>query len=354
MPLNLPSLRELRERVANDFEFRITGADAHTRGTGYTELAQVVAGIAHGLYGNQAWIAQQLFVATMDDETVVRVADERGIPRIQSTFAAGSIALTGNTDAYIGTEVMWKSNAGVEYRTVSTATLVAGAGQVALIAQTPGSIGNLPAGTKLTLVNPVMGIDKSATVAALGIANGADIEPIERLRARLLEHFQRPPMGGKDYDYIAWARAASVSVSRAWVAFHENGFGSVTVRFVAEDLADPIPAAPLIALVTDYIVARRPSGVRNLLVLAPAPASMNLTFTKLTNNTPAVKAAIEAEVKDLIRREYVSGGKLLLTHIHEAISNATGEVDHAITLNADLTYAVNQFPVWGVPTWPAP
>jgi uncharacterized phage protein gp47/JayE len=79
---------------------------------------------------------------------------------------------------------------------------------------------------------------------------------------------------------------------------------------------------------------------------------MNLVFTSLSPNTPEVKAAIAAEVKDLIRREYVAGGILKLSHIRSAISQAVGEDDYVITLAANLNYTVSQFPTWGAPTWP--
>ncbi len=124
------------------------------------------------------------------------------------------------------------------------------------------------------------------------------------------------------------------------------------MRFVSENLANPIPDAPLITLVTNYINTQRPAGLRNLTVAAPTAVPMDLVFTSLASNTLSVRAAIEAEVKDLIRREYVAGGTLLLSHIREAISRATGETDHVITLAANLTYTASQFPVWGTPTWP--
>lgn len=357
MPFNRPTLSALRARVANDIEQRVVDAageraDAHTPGTGYTEIATVVAGIAHGLYGNQAWLTAQLFVDSADDDTIVREAAELGIPRIAAQFATGAITLTGNNGATIGADVLLQTSGQIQVRTTASATIVGGTAQVNVIAQAPGTAGNLATGAQVSLITPIEGLDSNATITAPGLSGGAEIERIERVRERVLARKQQPPMGGTSADYTTWARAAHPDVTRAWVSPHENGIGSITVRFVCENLADPIPSAGVVAIVAAYIDTVRPAGLRNLTVAAPIAVPLDLEFTLLTENTAAVHAAIEAEVKDLIEREYEAGGTLRLSRLREAISRATGEYDHAMTLTADLNFTAAQYPVWGTPTWP--
>jgi uncharacterized phage protein gp47/JayE len=54
----------------------------------------------------------------------------------------------------------------------------------------------------------------------------------------------------------------------------------------------------------------------------------------------------------LHNREAGLGDSLLLTHIAEAISTATGETDHKLTSPlADVTAATNQLLVFGGITW---
>lgn len=353
MAFERPTLSQLRERIANDFEFRIAGSDAHTPGTGYTELAQVIAGVAHGLYGNQQWIAAQRFVYTADDDIVEAEAVLRDIPRIPAAFATGAVTFTGNNGTPISANVMLQAGNGQQFHTTTNGIIAGGSCQLAVIAQEPGRAGNLTTGTALTLINPIVGVDSTALIAAPGLANGADIELIARVRERVLAHIQQPPMGGKQEDYVAWARAAAVDVTRAWVFPHEDGIGSVALRCVTENLSNPIPAAGVLTAVSDYIQSRRPAGLRSFTVKQFTAVPMNLVFTALSLNTAETRAAIEAEVKDLIRRRYQPGGVLLLSQIREAISRAGGENNHVITLSTDLSYTNSQFPVWGTPTWPA-
>lgn len=65
-----------------------------------------------------------------------------------------------------------------------------------------------------------------------------------------------------------------------------------------------------------------------------------------------MRAAVEAQLRDLHNREAGLGDSLLLTHIAEAISTATGETDHKLTSPlADVTAATNQLLVFGGITW---
>jgi len=86
-------------------------------------------------------------------------------------------------------------------------------------------------------------------------------------------------------------------------------------------------------------------------VVAPVPLVQNFTIAA-SPNTPEVKAAIEAELQELYRREAVPGGTMLLSHQREAISSAAGETDHVMTVPAaNQAHSAGQFPTLGVITW---
>jgi len=353
LPLNLPTLVETREQIISDIELRSQQAgivaDARTPGTGYTELANAVSAVANGLYLNQQWLIDQLFVEKMDENTLVRRSAEKGITRLVASFASGTVTATGTNGTVISAGVVLQRKQ-LQYRVTSDVTITAGTASVELIAMAAGADSNVNAGETLNFIAAIAGVDSAATVVLM--AAGADAEPLDRLRARFLERLQAPPMGGKDRDYLAWAKQAHVDVTRAFVFAHETGVGSLVVRIVTEDLANPIPNAAVLTAVSDYIEIERPAGLRSLTVEAPTALPLNLVFTALTNNTPAVQAAIEAEIVDLIRQEGVPATTLLLSHIREAISRAAGEIDFEITLNADVVIAANQFPTIGNTTWP--
>jgi uncharacterized phage protein gp47/JayE len=57
-------------------------------------------------------------------------------------------------------------------------------------------------------------------------------------------------------------------------------------------------------------------------------------FKSVNPDTTAVRAAIEAQLRDLHNREADLGVSLLISHIREAISSAGGEFDHVLTAPA--------------------
>jgi uncharacterized phage protein gp47/JayE len=350
MPFERPTLVQLRDRTATDIE-RHSGQDATSRGSAYAPIAKAQAGLAHGLHGHLAWIADQLFDDTADDANLLRRAAEMGITRIPAARASGTATATGNDGAVIPAETLLQTDDEILYRVTAEASIVAGTATLQLTAVEPGAAGNQAAGVTLRFISPVLDVDSEATVVE--ITSGADIEPITRVRERLAERRTNPPMGGNSADYIAWAKAAHVDVTRAWCYPNENGLGTVVVRFVTDDLSTPIPTQAHVEAVTDYTDQVRPAGMKAFNVYAPVAKSLDITFTALSPNTPTVRAAIEAELKDLISREGEPGGTLLLTHINEAISLATGETDHRHDLVDDFTCATGEFPVLGALTWPA-
>jgi uncharacterized phage protein gp47/JayE len=61
---------------------------------------------------------------------------------------------------------------------------------------------------------------------------------------------------------------------------------------------------------------------------------------------------VQAELTDLFVREGSPGGTILLSHIREAISQATGETDHILTVPAaNVVLGAGAIPVLGTVTW---
>ena len=105
-----------------------------------------------------------------------------------------------------------------------------------------------------------------------------------------------------------------------------------------------------IAEVQTWIDARRPVTA-NPTVVAPIAAPLNMSI-QLLPSSQAIRDAVTAEIADLLRREAVPGGTILLTHLREAISIAAGETDHVlISPVANVTHATGLIAVPGVITW---
>lgn len=349
MPFARPTLAELIERNQAEMESRLPGADARTRRSNLAVLARVNAGAAHGLYGYIDWVARQVFPDTADAENLDRWASIWAVSRKAPAFAVGTLTFTGTVGAVIpqGSVLVFGE---LEFAVDADVTLAAGSGTGAVTALEPGVASNLPAGAALAFISPVAGVSAAATVAAGGLVNGADAETDAALRERLLDRIGQPPEGGAAHDYIAWALQVP-GITRAWVYPEELGAGTVTVRVVSDTAAAGlIPSAPKIAEVQTWIDARRPVTA-NPTVVAPIAAPLNMSI-QLLPSSQAIRDAVTAEIADLLRREAVPGGTILLTHLREAISIAAGETDHVlISPVANVTHATGLIAVPGVITW---
>lgn len=221
-----------------------------------------------------------------------------------------------------------------------------------MIAIVAGSAGNLAAGATLNFVLTQEGVAAGATVGADGITNGTDDESMDRLYTRYQQRVQNPPHGGNDEDYKAWAKEIT-GVTRVWVYGGLDGAETVQVFFVRDDDSGSIiPDPAAVATVDAYIKAPGRKPVTAVVgVYPPVPKVVNFTI-RAVPNTPTVRAAITAELVDLIRREGDLAGTLLHTHIDESISLADGETDHALILPAaDVVCAANEIHQFGVITW---
>lgn len=350
MPFSRPDLATLIDRISSDINSRLPGADARLRRAVLNILARAEAGATHGLYGHQAWIARQIIVDTAESDYLERWASVWGLSRKAPVAATGSITLAG-TDGYTAPagSVLTRSD-GAEFTLDADAAIASGTATASVTASTPGTAGDSAAGTTLTFASPIAGIQAEATVGSGGITGGADTETDDELRTRLVERIQNPPQGGASEDYVTWALAVS-GVTRAWCFPQEIGAGTVTVRFVTDDAPGGIiPDAATVQAVQDYIDGQRPVTAT---VYAVAPVAAPIDFTiKLTPNTQAVQDAVTTELKDLITREASPGGKILLSHINEAISVAAGETDHQLVApTADVTNTTGQIATMGTITW---
>jgi uncharacterized phage protein gp47/JayE len=270
--------------------------------------------------------------------------------RKPATFAAGTIGFTGTNGVEIPASSIVQRVDGVEFTTDALATIVAGVASVAVTASLAGVAANTAAAVSLTLTAPIAGINSAASVDGSGITGGADIESDDLLRQRVLDRIQNPPQGGAAHDYIAWAKE-NAGVTRAWSYPLEGGAGNVAVRFMMDDsYANGIPLAGDVTTLQDYIEPLQPASAI-LTVVAPVALALNFTIN-VTLDTAAVRAAVQAELIDMILRDSQPGGTILLSHIGEAISRATGETDHVIIVPAaDVTHTTNQIATFGVITW---
>jgi len=347
MSFSRPALADLIQRVRNDMISRL-GTDDVLRRSDSEVLTRVMAGVTHGLYGFIDWLSRQVIYDTAEAEFLERWSSIWKVSRKEAEAATGTCTFTVQAGAVIPAGTLLQALDGVQYQLTADATISAPTATAPIEAVIAAAAGNRTAGERLSLVSPVVGVQSAATAGEL--SGGADIELDDALRARLLARIQQPPQGGADFDYETWALEVA-GVTRAWVYPAALGLGTVVVRFVRDNDTTLIPDVAEVATVQAYLDARRPVTAQ-LTVVAPVAAALNFSIQGLVPATTTVQAAVQAELTDLLLREAIPGGTILLSHIRAAISAATGETDYALLAPAaNVTNTVGNISTMGAITW---
>ena len=241
----------------------------------------------------------------------------------------------------------------MQYATKQEIVLSQASQPVDVICQWAGKIGNCAQGETLTPVQPITGI---SSITVINISNGADNENREYLAARIETRVQRTPQGGSKQDYIRWALEVP-GVTRAWpypLRDQENNesLGLVCLAFVCdEQKGGIIPDANKVKEMQAHLEEKAPIP-GDVLAFALTAKPLNLRIARLQPDNEATRQAIYEEQKDLLFREAVPGGKLLVSHIREAISIAIGEYDHELLFPLeDVVCEAHELLVMGSIAW---
>ena len=350
MPWSTPTLKDTRKLV-RDYVLSQLGAKAMIPNSVLRIMSDAQAALTHLTLLYLDWLAKQLMPDTAEQEWL----DRHGIiwltnadgskGRKQPTYANGEIQFTGDDGTVIplGT-VLFGANL-VQYQTITEGTIGTGFATAEAVALTAGVVGNLTDGTTLALSPAITGVE-SATLLG-DMAGGVDTETDEQLRERILFRIQNPPMGGSEADYVRWAMSVP-GVTRAWAA-PEQGIGTITVRFLMDDLYPDnygLPTAADIMVVDAYIEKMRPVTVKDTYVMAPVMLFYDLTIVNLTTDNATVRARIEQSLKDMEFAKAKPGQTMYRSWVDEAISAAIGEETHELIFETVYMPEVGYMPAF--------
>jgi uncharacterized phage protein gp47/JayE len=358
--LDRPDIKTLINRIQSDFESRDPDSQVRLRRSVENVLSKVLAGAAHGIYGKLDWVSRQILPDKADIDQLKRLGAFYKVYQKEPGSAAAEYTFTGTDGSVIDAETLLQRSDGIEYITDEEATIADGEATVAITAVEGGTDGNADGGTSLTLVTPIDGVDPTATMSSAGATGGTDEEDIEDFRARLIERMGRQINGSNKHIYAIWAKEVS-DVTRAWCLPQHMGRGTVGLTFVCDNQDGSfIPSDEKVEEVEAYIEAHTdattglPLGrcvTAELWVFAPSQKSINPQIS-VTPDTAAVRAAVEAELYDMLTRDAEPGGKIYVSRINEAISLAEGETNHVLeSPTEDITTTAGEICVLGEIEW---
>lgn len=354
---SLRSLDELGAQARGFFTQTIPGAIATLVPNTFTVVGKVLAllGFEHEL--RRQWLFRQMFASTADEVWLRRHGYELGLTQTPASVASGTITIAANPGSTVPSGLLLVGPDGTTFTTVAGAVASGNSVTLPIEADAGGLVGNVPAGTTLTL-DPssaiVAGLGGTASVGAAGLTGGGDAQPLETFRARVLTRKRQPPQGGSRVDYQLWVGEVLPTVQDVFVDSFRNDARSVWVQFTVQDQPNGIPTPGQVALVQAYLddPIRRPVTAR-VFASAPIPVAVPILIGGLRPDTPATRAAVAAELAavfvDRAEPGRPSGAFVLsVSWLNEAISRATGEDRHRlVTPPADVSFEAGTLPVLG-------
>jgi uncharacterized phage protein gp47/JayE len=342
LPWITPTLKQTRILVRDQVRSNLEGADASIPNSTLRVLADVTGSMTHLVLQFVYWATQQLLPDTAEAEWLDRHAAmwlknaDGTTGRKLATLAVGQVYLTGQTWTPVPIGQRLQSDGGVQYETTATVFLAAGGAPTLTPARAldPGIVGNLQPGATLRVIpavgNPNLGIDTEATVITMD--HGVDDETTDELRERVLLRIRNPPQGGANIDYELWALGVP-GVTRAWCSSIEMGMGTVTVRFMMDNLRESeggFPRQSDVDNVTAALDKLRPVAVKDMFVVAPIRHRVNVQIARLIPDTPTVRGAVGLSLQMMLRERAEPGGPIYAAWKNFAIMNAPGVVSYTL------------------------
>lgn len=343
-----PTLREIIQRVRADVTAEL---DDPLRRSDAEVYARAYAGAVHGVNGHIEYLERNMLPDLCDEQWLLRHAGMKKCPRKEAQPAAGWLRISGVSDGITvsaGAVAVYQGSNPVQYVATEAATSSGGVLRLPITCAETGYHTNLDDGEGMILSEPVAGLSSSGV--ADSVQGGTDLESVDDWRARVLDRWYFTPQGGSDTDYQVWAEEVP-GVTRAWCYRHWMGAGTVGVFVVDDNSETMVPSAAIIAAARQHIEPKAPVASAELYLLG-----INLKLVahriKVTPDTPAVRSAVTAALREFYRREGGPEQTIAPSRLSEAISAANGEYKHQLLAPAaEFTTAKGEIVALGATTW---
>lgn len=343
-----PALPGLINRISADLQARFNNDDLLRR-QDQAVYARVMAAAVNTLYGHLDYLARNMLPDLSDEDWLYRHSAMKKAVRKDPRAAMGYVFWEGvDNGLTVPVDAIIQRADRREFITTESITSTNGNLRVRVRATEPGLESNTDDGEAMTLASPINGLP--STGYADTIYGGDDIENLEEWRLRIMDRWYYTPQGGADADYEIWAKEVN-GVSRAWTKRTWKGAGTVGVMLATNDPDHPTPSPELIEETRQHILPIAPVAGSGLFIFGVDEHPIDMTIA-LQPDSPTLRAAVTAELKAMLYRDGVPGGKIYPSRISEAISLSTGEFTHKLIEPADdVQLGETELPLLGEITW---
>ncbi len=352
----LPQPDDLAERYAQGYEApdAFPTSDPREPNSFMAVTGRTHAEVVFDLYLYQRSLADELMIDTAQD-WLPRHANTYGVPRLPPQKAIGPVIFLGPPNFTLPADIEFVADDGTQWIALAGGeTDNTGNAILQVIAEVAGIAGNRVAGTVLTIISTVLGLQlQTVTVGTGGLAGGDDIEDFELWRARILARKRKQGQAGNAADYLGWASAAGAVA--AYTQFIPKWAGP-TVHAVFIAMPNPAGGAPLIptaaqvAAVQASIDAVRPATDQPVVIACTQPVQA-LTMA-LAKDTVANRALATNTFGAFILTLPI-GGLLDVSLLEDAIIQATNSGVQITVPAGDVQAAAGQWLSPGVPNFVA-
>lgn len=344
MPFVRPTLTSLVNRACATINTYVSNANAFIRESVFNVWAKIIAALHLDLYAYQDELARNFFISTADINGLTARGGDIGVYRKKASYAAGDILISGTPATPVPRGTSFSAPDDAVYKTTEDVVISTNGTILArIMATNTGTSGNQAPNTEFALVNPIVGVNSTATAGENGIVGGADIEGVEEYRARLLLAL-RSVAGAGDVVYYENAALSQPGVTRARAFRTYAGPGTVGVTFMMDNTyADGIPTAGDVAAMQEYLESIMPADLNDLVVFAPTPVVVNITINDLNPDNISLRGDINNALAAQFRA-YDFGESVFRSQIEATIGSVPGEISHTLAVPTGDT-AVSEYSI---------
>lgn len=331
----IPSIIELQQNIVEDLKSKLNLSDDDLKKT-LNAISLVLSGQMKILYLYLADIQNNIFPDTADSvdqggtlERIGQIYLNR--PPFPDAIGVFNISVNGIIGSVLREGLTFKSNEdalnpGQLFVLDSEHIMVSTTDVIEVRSLGAGTDFNLSVNDKLTITEPVIGVDKTVTVAYV-TTQPTSGETEENYRDAILRAIQLEPQGGSKSDYRQWASdVQGVRLVYPYVRDTDAGIVDVYVEATLADSTDG-KGTPTTTILNEVLAVieqdpdlskpinergRRPIQA-NVITSAITLVPVDVTISGLNDSSQAVKDVIESALIDMLYevRPYISGADLL-------------------------------------------